>query len=683
MNRLSQEISPYLLQHQHNPVDWFPWGTEALEKARQEDKPIFLSIGYATCHWCHVMEGDSFEKEEVAALLNKDYVAIKVDREERPDIDAIYMKAVQAMNQRGGWPLSVMLTPDGKPFWGGTFFPRAQFKDILGQVAKLWQVRRADINDNAFELSSHLAQLSLRTGTAEKLDTRALELFTKQELSSFDQEWGGFGGAPKFPPSMALLALMRQWKRKPDPKVLEAVVGTLDGMARGGMRDHVGGGFHRYSVDETWLVPHFEKMLYDNALLTLAYCEAYQITKNEDYREVVTSTLDYVLRDLQSPEGGFYAAEDADSEKTEGKFYVWQMSELREKLTPKDLETAQKFFELKEKGNFAVDRRVEELEAAAGLKAVHAANILHHQKAKLLPSRRDPAYRGLLETLMKIRAERVRPGLDDKILCAWNGLMIAALSKAYQVFGEPRFLEAAARAAGFILEKLRTDGKLLRAYRAGEARHAAYLEDYGSLIFGLIELYQASFEARWLETALDLQHMQDSLFWDEKDSAYFETDGRDATLIMRSKEWSDNACPSGNSLSALNLLKLSALSGNLYWAEKGERLLRRGAGMFEKHPAALPMMLTALDYALSPRAELIIRTENPKAFKWPELCPDFQPHTVFLKAERQLLSVCPSLKGKTEAADPSYFVCEKGACQRPVSNHMEALQELRSIGADN
>lgn len=676
MNRLSQEISPYLLQHQHNPVDWYPWGAEALEKARREDKPIFLSIGYATCHWCHVMEGDSFEKEDVAAVLNRHYVAIKVDREERPDIDAIYMKAVQAMNQRGGWPLSVMLTPDGKPFWGGTFFPREQFKDILEQIAQIWLKRRADIDDNAAELNAHLAQLSQRFKSPEHVDLQPIESFTANELAAFDPEWGGFGGAPKFPPSMALLTLMRQQQRQPDPALLQAIEGTLDGMARGGMRDHVGGGFHRYSVDETWLLPHFEKMLYDNALLTIAYSEAYQLTKKEDYREVVATTIDYILRDMQSPEGGFYAAEDADSEKTEGKFYVWKMEELRDRLSPSELQLALKYFELKENGNFTIDRRVEELEAAAGLKAVHAANILHHQKAQALPSRRDPEYKALLDKLFALRSERVRPGLDDKILCAWNGLMIGALSKAHQTFGEARFLQAAETAASFILKNLRSEGKLLRSYRQGSARHAAYLEDYSSLIFGLIELYQASFEARWLEEALALQAQQDFLFWDENDGSYFETDGSDKTLLMRSKEWGDHATPSGNSLSAYNLFRLGGLTGTGSWSEKGEKILERSAGILNKYPAMLTMMLVALDFARSQSSELVISSQDRSRFAWPQLYPAFSPHTVFLRAEKRLLASCPSLLGKVEASDPSYFFCEKGSCRRPVFDHQEALQQL-------
>ena len=677
MNRLAQEISPYLLQHQHNPVDWYPWGQEALARAKAENKPIFLSIGYATCHWCHVMEGDSFEKEDVAAILNQHFVAIKVDREERPDVDSLYMKAVQAMNQRGGWPLSVMLTPEGRPFWGGTFFPREQFKDILQQIAQLWRQRRSDIDDSAAEITAHIEHISSQSAAPQAIDEQVLATFTQHELRSYDSEWGGFGGAPKFPPAMALMALLRQYKSQGNPQILAAIRGTLDGMARGGMRDHVGGGFHRYSVDETWLVPHFEKMLYDNALLTLAYSEAYQITHDASYADVVHSTLTYVLRDMQSAEGGFYSAEDADSEKTEGKFYVWTTDELLKRLSPDEWQTFQQYFSVEKEGNFTIDRRVEELEEAAGLKAVRFANILHHQKKAQIPLATEDRYAVLLQKLARLRDERVRPLLDDKILCFWNGLMIAACARAHRVFGHASYREAATRAADFVLKSLRKEGRLLRSYRAGQARFSAYLEDYAGLIYGLIELYQASFESRWLQEAFTLQAEQDRLFWDESEGAYFETDGQDPTLILRSKEMGDNAVPSGNSLSAINLLQLSALAGDLNLETKAKKIISRSSELLKKFPQALPMLLLAVDRMAHPSQELIVSADPSQPLVWPDLCPLFTPHLVVLRYDQDLEKYCPTLKGKVaKLGQTVYYLCEKGSCQQPTTDHEEFLHML-------
>ena len=406
------------------------------------------------------MEGDSFEKADVAAIFNQYFVPVKVDREERPDVDAIYMRAVQAMNQRGGWPLSAMLTPQGKPFWGGTFFPREQFKQILGRLAEVWRTKQQDIEDSAFELMEHLKMVEDEVSQETGFDPRPLKGFMDRELKAYDPEWGGFGAAPKFPPAMALMALMRISRSQEDDRALSAVIGTLDGMARGGMRDHVGGGFHRYSVDGTWLVPHFEKMLYDNALLTLAYSEGFQITRSNEYRDVVETTLSYIIRDMQSPEGGYYSAEDADSEKAEGKFYVWTVDQLREVLTPNEYITLQKYFVVAEEGNFHVDQRVEALEAAAGLKAVHKANILHQQKVPHLATRENDEYCQLIDKLQAHRSKRIRPLLDDKVLTAWNGLMIGAMAKAYKVFGQSEWLASAEKAADFVLTKMKKHGRL-------------------------------------------------------------------------------------------------------------------------------------------------------------------------------------------------------------------------------
>ncbi|HYX36598.1 MAG TPA: thioredoxin domain-containing protein [Oligoflexus sp.] len=670
MNRLSKEISPYLLQHAHNPVDWYPWGEEAFTRARTENKPIFLSIGYATCHWCHVMEGDSFEKTDVAAILNQYFVPVKVDREERPDVDAIYMRAVQAMNQRGGWPLSAVLTPDGKPFWGGTFFQRDQFKQILGRLAEVWKNKQEDIEDSAFELMEHLKMLEDQVAEEKEFDTKPLKGFLERELKAYDPEWGGFGGAPKFPPAMSLMALMRIARYQKDDQAIKAVVGTLDGMARGGMRDHVGGGFHRYSVDATWLVPHFEKMLYDNALLTLAYAEGYQVTRSDEYREVVATTLHYVMHDMQSPEGGYYSAEDADSEKTEGKFYVWTLDELKKIFNAEEFEQFQRYFTVEEKGNFHVDRRVEELEEAAGMKAVQQANILHQQKAPRLATLADPNYRMLIEKLQKVREKRIRPLRDDKILAAWNGLMIGAMAKAHKVFGAEAWLQSAQRAAHFVLNAMRKEGRLQRSHRSGQTRFNAYLEDYAGMIFGLIELYEASFDSQWLRAAFELQTKQDELFWDEINGAYFDHDGEDGTVLLRGKDFLDNATPAGNSLSAWNLLRLSAMSGVLEQEARAAQILRKTADLMERFPGSFPMMMLALDWISGQHWEVVIATDQPaQDLVWPDLSPAFSPHAVFLRADESLTDICPALSGKgTRKGRTLYYLCEKGSCQQPTDD---------------
>ena len=678
MNRLSKEISPYLLQHAHNPVDWYPWGEEAFAAARKENKPIFLSIGYATCHWCHVMEGDSFEKTDVAAILNEYFVPVKVDREERPDVDSIYMRAVQAMNQRGGWPLSVILTPDGKPFWGGTFFPREQFKQILGRLAEVWKTKQQDLEDSAFELMEHLKMAEDEISQETNFDSRPLKAFKERELKAYDSEWGGFGGAPKFPPAMALMALMRVARSQEDDLALAAVIGTFDGMARGGMRDHVGGGFHRYSVDETWLVPHFEKMLYDNALLTLAYCEAFQITRSNEYKDVVETTLAYIMRDMQSPAGGYYSAEDADSEKAEGKFYVWTVDELKEVLTSEELTALKKYFPIEDAGNFHVDSRVEELEAAAGLKAVHHANILHQQKVPHLATRENAEYRHLVDKLLAQRSKRIRPLRDDKVLAAWNGLMIGAMAKAHKVFGEKAWLASAEQAADFILKNMRKQSRLMRSHRAGETRFNAYLEDYAGMIFGLIELYEASFDGRWIRAAVELQNTQDSLFWDELNGAYFDHDGEDGTVLLRGKDFMDNATPAGNSLSAWNLLRLSAATGDLAREAKTEVILRKTADLMQRFPGSFPIMIVALDWISGQRWECVVATKNKEDLTWPKLSPDFVPNAVFLRADESLVDICPPLEGKGPLADKTlYYLCEKGRCQQPTDDAESVRRVLR------
>ena len=678
MNRLGSEISPYLLQHAHNPVDWFPWGQEAFAKARMEGKPVFLSIGYSSCHWCHVMEGDSFEKDDVAAILNDHFVAIKVDREERPDVDSLYMKAVNAMNQPGGWPLSVVLTPEGKPFWGGTFFPREQFKQILSKLAGLWKTHATDIEEGAAELLGHIRSIGANHGTAQGYDAIILRTFLTRQLESYDPEWGGFGGAPKFPHAMNLLALMRVYRATGDKRALDAVTGTLDGLARGGIRDHVGGGFHRYAVDETWLVPHFEKMLYDNALLTYAYSEAFQVTRSDAYRDVVRSTLAYVMRDMQLPEGGYCSAEDADSEKTEGKFYLWTGEQLRATLGADGFATMQKYFAVAEDGNFHVERRVEELETAAGLQFIQKGNILHQQKAKDLVTDRDPVYREILAQLWTQRALRARPLRDDKVITFWNGLMIGAMAKAHKVFGEPLWRESASRSADFVLRFMLENGRLLRCRRQGQNRVNAFMEDYAGMIFGLIELYEATFEPRFIKAAIHLQESQDRWFWDQHFGGYFESDGEDASLLLRTKEFPDHATPTGNSLSAWNLLRLAAFTTRKPWEDQAQVILNTCATSMQKFPEAFPMLMLSIDWLQQPHFEYVIATDDAAALRWPELCPDFAGHVVFMQAHAELIELCPQMQGKIgKNSQTVYYLCQQGRCQRPTPDANAIHETLR------
>ncbi|MBC7660252.1 MAG: thioredoxin domain-containing protein [Chitinophagaceae bacterium] len=660
-NHLANETSPYLLQHAENPVEWFPWGDAAFRKAAAEGKPIFLSIGYSTCHWCHVMEGDSFEKEDVADVLNKHYVAIKVDREERPDVDAFYLKALQAMNQRGGWPLSMVLTDEGKPFWGGTFFPREQFKNILNRIQEIWHSEAHVLKDKAFELTEHLKireeEFFASTGD---VDLGIVEAFLQSKVESFDPHLGGFGSAPKFPPAMALMVLLRF------PEHRAMATKTLDAMARGGMRDHVGGGFHRYSVDDKWLLPHFEKMLYDNALLTLAYTEGYQVAHNEDYRDVAISTLDYVLRDMTSADGGFYSAEDADSEKTEGKFYVWRAADF----APELLARVTQYFELKAEGNFEISKRVEELEAAAGLKAVTHANILHHIGKKELP--RDESYQKLLVDLRVLRDTRIRPGLDDKILTSWNGLMIGALAKASRVFGAEKFGIAAEKALKFILEKHIEGDKLLRTSRGGFAKQPAFLEDYANLIFAHIELYQSTLNPQYLVGAIGWQNQQDAYFLDRKAEGYFDSEGSDIRIPLRSKELMDDATPGGNAMSAWNLARLFKLTGKLLWRTRCNALLERSAELMQKYPAAFPMMNLAL---MEMHGKSLVIAGDFDAAK---LNDTLTPIT-WVQYHPALLQSCPILHGKgPKEAGAQFYLCTGDTCQLPTSDFGRILREIKA-----
>src|SRR3989475_4713236 len=489
-NRLINETSPYLLQHAHNPVDWYAWGPEVLERAAAEDKLILLSIGYSACHWCHVMEHESFENPSIAKVMNEHFVNIKGDREERPDLDQIYMSAVQIMTGSGGWPLTIFLLPNGEPIFGGTYFPpedrynRPGFLRVLETIAEAYRTRRAEIMENAKSLREHLTRPTFRKSQDEIIDTNLLDMAYRAIASRFDSREGGFGGAPKFPPSMSIDFLLRYYDRTDSDQALHMATLTLDKMAYGGMYDQVGGGFHRYSTDDRWLVPHFEKMLYDQASLASAYTEAWLATKEKEFSLVARETLDYVLRDMTHPEGGFYSAEDADSEGVEGKFYLWTDDELKRLLAHDEYASVAAAYGVTARGNYE-----------------HSATILNLQPGQSR-SNRPEVLDLAMKKLLAARARRVRPHLDDKVLTSWNGLMISAMARAYQAFGEPRYLQAAQKAAHFVLNRLRApDGRLLRRWREGEARFPGYVDDYAFFIDGLIELYQSAFDRKWIDCA--------------------------------------------------------------------------------------------------------------------------------------------------------------------------------------
>jgi uncharacterized protein YyaL (SSP411 family) len=677
-NHLITEKSPYLQQHAHNPVDWYPWGEAAFAKARAEDKPIFLSVGYSTCHWCHVMERESFESEELAALLNRWFVPVKVDREERPDVDRIYMTFVQASTGGGGWPMSVFLTPDLKPFFGGTYFPpdnrygRPGFGALLQRIAEAWRSERGRIVQSSGDVITQLAQYSGGGPSTGMADKTALDSAFQHFRRMYDSAHGGFGSAPKFPRPVVFNFLLRYYARSHDAntkdEALEMTLHTLRAMANGGMHDQLGGGFHRYSVDERWFVPHFEKMLYDQAQLAVSYLEAFQITHDPFYARIARSTLDYVLRDMTDPKGGFYSAEDADSvidpanpkEKGEGAFYVWSSDELRE--FPK----IASIYGVKENGNVPDDPHGE----------FTGKNILYLRaplddatEAELQPAKAK---------LLAIRAKRVRPHLDDKILTAWNGLMISAFAIGAQVLEEPRYLEAAQRAAAFILTSMydAASGMLLRRYRDGDAAIEGFLDDYAFFIGALLDLYEADFDAGHIETAIRLTSKMQELFEDKAEGAFFSTAAGDSNLVLRMKDDYDGAEPSGNAVALLDLLRLAHFTDGAGCREAAERTLRALGSKIAQQSVAVPQMLVGLDYYLAPHREVVLAGEI-HADKMREFLRHvralFLPHTITLRAGAPFFPGAASMHeidGK-----PTAYVCQDYTCQLPT-NEITKLDEL-------
>lgn len=609
-NGLIFQKSPYLLQHAENPVDWYPWSEEAFEKAKKENKPVFLSIGYSTCHWCHVMAHESFEDPEVAKLMNETFVSVKVDREERPDIDSVYMTVCQAMTGSGGWPLTIITTPNKEPFFAATYIPKETrfghvgMLTLIPRIKELWSTQQAEVLSSATQIAASL-QNTAPGAPGDSLNEPLLHLAYKQLLERFDDHHGGFGSAPKFPTPHNLLFLLRYWKRTGNEKALNMVEKTLQSMRRGGIYDHVGFGFHRYSTDSRWLVPHFEKMLYDEALLAIAYTEVYQATKKAEYARTAHEIFTYVMRDMTSPEGVFYSAEDADSEREEGKFYLWANDEIQRVLSHERTDLAVRLFNITADGNFA--------DEVTGRKT--GRNILHLTKSiEKLASHMSlsvPDLRARIEEIQEelfaYREKRIHPHKDDKILTDWNGLMIAALAKGAQVFDEPRYASAARRATDFILKNVRTSqGRLLHRYRDGEAALPAHVDDYAFLIYGLLELYEATFEVYYLETALRLTEDLVRHFWDHENGGFYFTADDSERLLVRQKEIYDGAVPSGNSVAMLNLLRLGRITASADFEEKAARIGRAFYRNVSQLPSAYTQLMASADFAIGPSYEVVI-----------------------------------------------------------------------------
>jgi uncharacterized protein YyaL (SSP411 family) len=698
-NRLIDATSPYLLQHAHNPVDWYPWGEEALARAKAEAKPIFLSIGYSSCHWCHVMERESFENEEIAAVINRHFIPIKVDREERPDLDEIYMNATLIYNRgQGGWPMSVFLTPERKPFFAGTYFPptsrygRPGFEDLLLQIARLWKDDRQRLLDSADALTDALRRYGTIGAGANVPPPDTVSRAAETYRRIFDHEKGGVlsGSTNKFPPSMAMQVMLRQYRRSlttanPQKELLELVELTLSRMAHGGIYDQLGGGICRYSTDPDWLVPHFEKMLYDQALVSDAYLDAWLLTKTSLYAETARSIFDYVLEDLQSPEGGFYSARDADSEGEEGKYYVWTLEEIRRVLGERDAALFAACYDVSEAGNW----HPEDGHAPPGPR-----NILNVPRGLDVVARGhgipEPDLRTSLDSsrkkLLDVRRRRVPPALDDKVLTAWNGLMIASLAKGSRVLDEPRYRNAAVRAADLILARLTKDGRLLRTYRDGRARIGAYLDDYAYFIEATLNLYEATLDRRWLDQAARLTDQTIEHFYDKTDGAFFFTADDAEQNIIRGKDAGDAAVPSGNSVHAMNLLRLAVIFDRADWRAAAESVFRTFGARLEESPLGFDRLLAALDFHYGPTTEIAIigrpsdaATEALLRTIWDRYLPnkvivsldpaDARANTwaerIPLVANRHLV------EGK-----PTAFVCENYTCRRPVNDPQALVEQL-------
>jgi uncharacterized protein len=698
-NRLAYEKSPYLLQHAYNPVDWYPWGEEAFQKARLEDKPIFLSIGYSTCYWCHVMERQVFENESIAAMMNRELVCVKVDREERPDIDRVYMSALQAMTGSGGWPMSMFLTPDLKPFFGATYIPptdqfqRPGFPQIVERILEVWTTDRSQVHEVGERMLEYLRQMTHSAQQPIEANQTALDACFDYFRDNYDSVNGGFGNAPKFPRPAVLNLLLRYFFRTKNQQALEMTLTTLRAMANGGMHDHIGGGFHRYATDERWHVPHFEKMLYDQAQLVVSYLEAFQITHEDFFANVARDTCDYVLRDLSHPEGGFYSAEDAESaphssdpnHKEEGAYYVWTRSEIDNLLAPHEAEVFVRHFGIEENGNVIADPH----ELFKGKNVVHVIASIT-EVAKQLKFSETEIANALTSSRSKLFAARtMRPHchLDDKILTSWNGLMISALARASQVLSDQRYLEAAEKSARFILNSLLSvpEQRLLHRFRDGEARFDGQLDDYAFFVQALIDLYEASFGIDWLSKALALTDQLNSHFYDQENGGYFDTTGQDTSVLVRTKEWYDGAEPSGNSIAILNLLRLAQFTDNETYGQMAQSSLRHFGDRLSKQPHATPQFLVALDMSLSKPSQIVIagNSDDPLVRSLlQEVHSHYLPNKILMLADGKrgqhfLTQFVPFMSSiKMVGGIATAFVCENYACQLPTTDRKILSMQL-------
>ena len=681
-NNLVASTSPYLLQHAHNPVDWYPWGHEALDRAKREDKPIFLSIGYSSCHWCHVMARESFENEEIARVMNEHFVCIKVDREERPDLDAIYMNAVQMMTGSGGWPLSVFLTPSLKPFYGGTYFPpkdsfgRPGLKRVLLAVAKAYRENREQIERASTEIAEQLRHATTIPSSAEALvDRRLVERAVRQLRSQFDPTWAGFGMAPKFPPPISIALLLRDYVRTHDKQTLQMVTLTLDKMAEGGLFDQLGGGFHRYSVDRQWLVPHFEKMLYDNAQLAVTYLEAFRLTKRPLYRRIAKETLDYVMVEMADESGGFYSTLDADSEGKEGKYYLWSPREIAEHLGERDAALFCRYYGVTAAGNFGgqnvlhVPMPRDKFAAQIGLEAHEFDKWLNNVRRRLLA----------------VRAKRVPPKKDDKILADWNGLMISGFAIGYQVIGDAAYRRTAERAADFILAQMHSAQGLRHAYRAGRSHIRAFLDDYAFLIQGLLDLYEATFDVKWIEHARTLAQEMIRHFGDADGGGFFSTSDGQSDLVVRIKSAHDGAVPSGNAVAAHVLLRLAKLTDDTKFADTAKKTLRALYPSAKRSPAAHARLLSAIDFYFGPVKQIVLcapASRNGQFALLQVVRERYLPNKVIAMVDSRsgrgsvAARVIPLFSGRHMiGGKPTAYVCDNNSCRRPVTN-VRALETL-------
>ncbi len=687
-NKLINEKSPYLLQHAYNPVDWYPWCEEAFEKAKREDKPVFLSIGYSTCHWCHVMEKESFEDEKIAKLLNDSFVSIKVDREERPDIDGVYMSVCQMITGSGGWPLTIIMTPDKKPFFAGTYFPkhnlygRIGMTDLLPKLADIWKKRRHEVIKSAEEITAALNRLNVSKEN-DSIDNSIFDKAFDEYSKRFDTEHGGFGNAPKFPTPHNLLFLLRYYKRTKNLSALKMVEKTLTEMRKGGIYDHIGFGFARYSTDKYWLVPHFEKMLYDNALLIMAFTECYQITQNKFYKSTAEEIITYILRDMTHPEGGFYSAEDADSEGEEGKFYLWTEVEIRQLLSEEEADFIMKVFNVETIGNW--------YDEARGVRTGN--NILHLKKTykelaeeySLTEEEFVLRFEAIKKKMFLYREKRVHPYKDDKILTDWNSLMISALVKSSLAFDKKALLEDALRADSFIKKYLYQNGKLFHRFREGESAIDGTMDDYSFYIQAQLDLFEATAEAKFLETAINLNKYLYKKFRDEKNHGYFFTSEDSEKLLTRQKEIYDGAVPSGNSVHLLNLIRLYNLTGDNFYREEAYKQINAFAGEVKRMPSVFAQFLCGLDFLFGPSIELIISAKESKVTDQVnrKISQIYYPSKVIIQInesnKNDLSKLIQYAKDYQISEDPKLYLCRNFICEQPTSDVNGVVEKIKEF----